>query len=154
MVPIKRKIFLLIFFIFLIFFLIFIFFNFANKKKAEKFSRAQVKNVFINLEIADSELEQYRGLSYRKELEPSAGMLFLFPDKQKRSFVMRDMNFNLDIVFIDENRIVDIYKNLPFSEDEQKILYTSSVPVDKVLELPGNFCEENNIFVSDLINFF
>jgi len=154
MISKKRKVFLSIFFIFLIFFLFFIFFNFISKKKQETFSKAQVKNVTINLEMADTEAERYLGLSHRTELASSSGMLFLFPYKGIYSFVMRDMNFSLDIVFIDENEIVDIYKNLPFDSESQKIIYSPSRPVDKVLELPGNFCEENNILVFDHINFF
>ncbi len=150
---VKRKIFfILLFLLFAI--IIFIILNFISKKEKEVFSQARIKGVVIDLEIADSNYERYRGLSHRSGLAPYSGMLFLFPDKQKRSFVMRDMNFSLDIVFIDENRITDIYQNLPFAKDQQEILYSSSVPVDKVLELPGNFCEENNISISDLVEFF
>ena len=80
-------------------------------------------------------------------------MLFLFPDKDIRSFIMRDMNFSLDLVFIDENEIVDIYKNLSFDEKDREVLYKSSRPVDKVLEVNGNFCDKNKIEVGDLITF-
>lgn len=146
----NKKIILLI----LILFLLIIFFIFKNKKEKYNFTTALVDNVEINLEIADDKAEHYLGLSFRESLHESSGMLFLFPQKEIRSFVMRDMKFPLDLVFIEENKIIDIYSNLPFAEADSKILYKSSLPVDKVLELNAGFCQQHNISVGDEINFF
>lgn len=148
----KNKLVILIF-IFIIFLIIFFLF-FKNKKEQKIISLAVINNTKINLEIANTSAEHYLGLSFRKGLLKDSGMLFIFTKKEIRSFVMRDMNFSLDIVFIDGNEIVDIYKNLPFDTKSQNILYTSSSEVDKVLELPGNFCQENNISIADKISFF
>lgn len=140
--------------VFLIFFLLIIFFILKNKREENNFSFALVDNVKINLEIADNDEERYLGLSFRQSIPEYSGMLFLFPEKGIRSFVMRDMNFPLDIVFIEENKIIDIYSNLPFDVDSSKVLYNSSLPVDKVLELNGGFCQQHNISVGDEIKFF
>ncbi|MDP2944440.1 MAG: DUF192 domain-containing protein, partial [bacterium] len=55
----------------------------------------------IKVEIASTLKQQYRGLSGRKSICADCGMLFNFSDSGVRSFVMRDMEFPLDIIFIE-----------------------------------------------------
>jgi len=56
-------------------------------------------------------------------------------------------------LFINENEIVGIYKNLPFDQKNQEKIYNSPVPVDKVLELRGGFCDLHKISVGDFLSF-
>jgi len=44
-----------------------------------------------------------QGLSGRKSLASGTGMLFIFPDIRQRSMWMPDMNFPLDVVWLDEH---------------------------------------------------
>lgn len=148
----SKKIFL--FFIFLL--LLFLFFSFLIFESVDKTElrdgdllKAKIGEKEIEVELALSPAKQYLGLSHREGLPKDQGMLFLFSKKSVKSFVMRDMRFDLDIVFIDENKIVDIYQNLPCDKDKQEILYSSSVAVDKVLELNAGFCEEYKIKIGD-----
>lgn len=144
-------------FYFVIIFIFFVFFFYFLKNRAVDKNIKKIifikNNVVVNVELATSPENYYLGLSNRKFLKQDWGMLFLFPNKEKRFFVMRDMNFSLDIVFIDENTIIDIYKNLPFAKKEQNILYNSSIAVDKVLELNGGFCDDHNVEVGDELKF-
>lgn len=156
---IKNKKFFLIFFCFLFLltsFFVFLFFLISEFRSVDKITfndgsivSSKIKNKEINVELAVSFDKQYLGLSHRESIPNDFGMLFLFPEKDIRSFVMRDMKFNLDIVFIDENEIVEIYKNLSFDQFSQNIYYKSVVPVDKVLELRGGFCDEYKISIGD-----
>jgi uncharacterized membrane protein (UPF0127 family) len=99
----------------------------------------------ILAEVVSDPRRQYLGLSNRNYLCPNCGMLFVFSDWQTREFVMRDMKFSLDIIFIANDRIVNIAEKLP-PEGRQTInIYKSIVPVDKVLELPGGYCEKYGI---------
>lgn len=154
----KNLIFFCLFFLFILFFCFFAFL-FLESKSVDKIDFndgdvvvSKIKNKEINVELAVSPEKKYLGLSHRENIPDDFGMLFLFFDKEIRTFVMRDMKFNLDIVFIDENEIVKIYKNLSFEEFSQNIIYKSSTPVDKVLELKGGFCDQNKISVGD--NFY
>src|SRR3989344_9082121 len=64
----------------------------------------------INLlvEVADSEVERAQGLSGRKVLAEQTGILFVFPTAEQHAFWMKDMNFALDIIWLDKNwKIVD-----------------------------------------------
>lgn len=143
-----NKIFFSVFIVIL--FLIIIFFAF-KKKNVDNFAKIKINEVELSVELAQSSVEHYLGLSNRESLEGVSGMLFLFSNKQTRSFVMRDMLMSLDIVFIDENTIIDVYKNLPFDLKSQKILYQSSSPVDKVLELESGLFDYYGFQVGDKI---
>ena len=127
--------------------IIFLFLFLENKKEEKYFLK--INSIQIELEIARTPQQHYQGLSFRESLDDNSGMIFLFPDKEIRKFVMRDMLMSIDIIFIDDNEIVDIHKNLPFDLESQEIIYSSSVPVDKVLELKAGFSDQYNLSVGD-----
>jgi uncharacterized membrane protein (UPF0127 family) len=54
----------------------------------------------LDVRVADSRKERVRGLSDADSLATGSGMLFVHPDAGNHSYVMRDMAFPLDIVFI------------------------------------------------------
>jgi uncharacterized protein len=113
-----------------------------------------INNTRINLSIADTPTKEIQGLSGQKSLEKDAGMLFVFKEKQVRNFWMKNMNFPLDIVWIDSDKIVKISADLPAESEHPKNLYSSDIPVDRVLELNAGFCENNKIKVSDSLQYF
>lgn len=89
----------------------------------------------VILEIVKTPGDLYKGLSGRETLCDDCGMLFVFPDHDQRSFVMRDMNFPLDIIFLDSGRIIKIYRNVPPEGSLPQARYDSISPSDRVLEL-------------------
>lgn len=105
----------------------------------------------IKVEIADTPELQYNGLSNRESLCADCGMLFEFKDKQIKTFVMREMKFPLDIIWIDGNIIIGIDKNLSPEGADYKNLYPGPAPVDYVLEVNAGFADENNIKTGDKI---
>ncbi|MEK7227287.1 MAG: DUF192 domain-containing protein [Patescibacteria group bacterium] len=66
----------------------------------------QIGEKTIIVEIADTEVEREMGLSGRETLADGAGMLFIFGTPGKYGFWMKDMNFPIDIVWVDESFIV------------------------------------------------
>ncbi|MCX6797644.1 MAG: DUF192 domain-containing protein [Candidatus Falkowbacteria bacterium] len=111
----------------------------------------QINEQAISVELADTNASRYRGLSGRNNLEADYGMLFSFPTKETQSFVMRDMKFPLDIVFIADSQIVEIVAAAqPEGSDPTKI-YTSSQPIDYALELTGGYAARNNFKVGDKV---
>lgn len=117
----------------------------------EKF--VTINNIKIKVEIADTAETRYQGLSNREELCNDCGMLFIFSGKQIRTFVMRDMNFPLDMIWIDDNKIVKINKNAIPEGSNSVMRYSSDVLVNYVLEINGGFCDGNGIEVGDSIEF-
>ncbi|MEI6529002.1 MAG: DUF192 domain-containing protein [Candidatus Falkowbacteria bacterium] len=149
----KRYFIILLVLIVFIFIVIYSTFRVTNKNINTKYS-VRINNIKIAIEVASSPLQQYLGLSNRESLCPNCGMLFIFKDKEEQIFVMRDMKFPLDIVFIDDNKIINIENNLVPEGDKPKMLYKSLTPSNRVLELPGGFCEQNKIKAGDAVNIF
>ncbi|MCK5061180.1 DUF192 domain-containing protein [Candidatus Parcubacteria bacterium] len=114
----------------------------------------KINNTVIAVELAVDPAEQWQGLSDRKNLGPNNGMLFVFPDYQKRTFVMRRMHFPLDIIWIKDDKIVGIAKNLPSENENPDKLYSSPLPINYVLEVNGGFCDVFNIKVGDTVEFY
>jgi hypothetical protein len=75
----------------------------------------------MRLEVADTDASRMHGLSGRESLEPNAGMLFVFGHRGIYPFWMKGMKFPLDIVWIDDGKVVDVetleppspYLNIP-----------------------------------------
>jgi len=109
----------------------------------------QLGNQLIRVEIASQPADWYQGLSDRSDLCADCGLLFNFSDREVREFVMRRMNFPLDIVFVDQQRVVKIAANLPPEGQEPEQIYSSDQPVDQVLEIPANYCLQHDIKVGD-----
>ena len=107
----------------------------------------------IKVEIADEFLEVKQGLSDREKLADKKGMLFVFEDKNERIFWMKNMHFPLDIIWIEDEKIVGIEKNLPPEGENPKKQYYSKIPVNYVLEVNAGFTDKNNIKVGDKVIF-
>lgn len=105
----------------------------------------------LDIEIAETDYETQTGLMYRKSMETTQGMLFIFPDVAMHSFYMKNTEFPLDIIFIDENlKIASIQKNAqPYNE----IGLSSKVPVKYVLEVNGGLSDAWSLEIGDRISF-
>lgn len=87
------------------------------------------------VELALDPAQQHQGLSDRDSLDANKGMLFIFTPAADETFVMRKMNFPLDIIFINNHRVVNLYHDLPPEGKNPENSYHSGVPVDAVLEI-------------------
>src|SRR3989344_8005153 len=65
-----------------------------------------LKGEKIVVEVADTVAKQIQGLSGRASMKNNEGMLFVFKEEAIQSFWMKDMQFSLDILWIDENKII------------------------------------------------
>jgi len=120
-----------------------------------RFAAVEIGGYRIKAEIALSPEEHYRGLSGREALCAECGLLFVFPDSQERAFVMRGMNFPLDIIFINNGRITRILPDLSPAEpgvDELSLTeYRSGGPADRVLEVGAGFAARGGLAVGDSV---
>lgn len=111
--------------------------------------KVKIAKTLVNVEIADKPDLWYKGLSNHNPICSKCGMLFIFPDKAERTFVMREMRFPLDIIWIDEDKVVKIDKNLPPEGSFPENNYASLAPVNYVLEVNAGLTEKENIKVGD-----
>jgi hypothetical protein len=109
----------------------------------------QINQQTIKAEVVRTPSQLYQGLSKRTSLCSDCGMLFVFSDFDERTFVMREMLFPLDIIFIAKGKVVKIYENLAPEGDKPQNLYNSEVPADQVLEINAGQAEAWGIKVGD-----
>lgn len=149
---------IVIFGIILLIFVVIVFFQVNNKSINNLFNKTTTSTVTINsaiykIELAKTQKEKTEGLSGRVGLAKDAGMLFIFDKPSYYSFWMRGMKFPLDIIFILNDKVVAIYKNLPpaSANDENPPQYGSNAVSDNVLEINAGEATKNNIKVGDAV---
>ena len=88
----------------------------------------------IPVEVADTLKKSSLGLGKRNSLKKSWGMRFVFEKRKLHRFWMKDMQFPLDIIWLDNHRIVHIIHNAkPVNSRDEPEIMTSPVPVNFVL---------------------
>ncbi len=112
----------------------------------------------LSVEIVDTDESRKLGLSNRATLLEGKGMLFDFTntDTTLPSFWMKDMNFDLDIIWINQNKIIGITTNVPAPKNKNisETLLPSYPPpsaITHVLEVPSGWSKKNNIKTGDEI---
>jgi uncharacterized protein len=114
----------------------------------------KVADKTYNLEIADTPEEHQKGLSGRKSLPENRGMLFTFDKPDYHSFWMKDMEFPIDIIFVNGEKVVTVYGNVPppASPSEELLLYQSDAPANRVIELNAGEAKKDNIKKGDTLD--
>jgi hypothetical protein len=110
----------------------------------------------VRIEIADDELSRQRGLSGRSGLTDEQGMLFIMEGSARHSFWMKDMQFAIDIVWIEDGVVVDLtYDVRPQHniEDENLLIYRPSSNADLVLELRAGWAQKYGLKTGDKVEF-
>lgn len=113
-----------------------------------------ISNIKVNALIADSSEKRQKGLGGKSSLSQTGGMLFIFDQKDiQPSFWMKDMLIPIDIIWINDGKIIQIDKNIPASAKESKDsdlkLYFPNESIDFVLEVNAGFSDKNKIKVGD-----
>ena len=106
------------------------------------------------IQVAKIPPHQIKGLGGRETLEPYDGMLFVYPLRGLHGIVMRDMQFPIDIVWIDGNTIIDIAPNVPIepgATEEELHPYRPRVEATAVLELSAGWVEEHGVKIGDVV---
>jgi uncharacterized membrane protein (UPF0127 family) len=109
------------------------------------------KVVRVKVEVASKPAERSLGLMYRRSLEKDKGMLFIFHEEKKQTFVMVNTYIPLDIIFISrDKRIVGWSENTkPLSKEK----YSIEKPSKYVLEVNAFFCRDHGITVGSKVSF-
>ncbi len=98
-----------------------------------------------------------RGLSGVPSLEWDEGMLFIFPARGQYQFWMKDMIMPIDIIWLRDNLVADITRQVPAPTDLQHQdnlpLYSSREPIDTVLEVRSGFADRYSVKIGDSVSF-
>jgi hypothetical protein len=101
-----------------------------------KYSYVEINGEKITVEIAETENEKIAGLSKKNKLGDNQGMLF-----------------SIDIIWIKDEKVVGIEKNILPEFENKPTIYKSPIPINYVLEVNAGFCDKKNIKEGDHLNF-
>lgn len=105
----------------------------------------------LNVLVAKTLYQRHKGLGGRGKLAPYDGMIFLFDLPGRYAFVMRDMKFPIDIIWLRNGEVVDIAPNAqPENKLENELTrYYPRVEADLVLEVPAGWSARVGVKIGD-----
>lgn len=108
----------------------------------------------VTAAIAQESADRMQGLSDATTLPENGGMLFVFDSPADRTFVMREMDFGIDIVFADANReITEIHHAPAPGPDEDGSQQRYGGHGQYVLEVGYEWTVDHGVDVGDLLKF-
>ena len=111
-----------------------------------------IKDTVIAGYVADTDASRVQGLSGKYFLPSNTSMLFVFDKPDIYGIWMKDMNFPLDIVWLDKNKVV-VHSLSRVDPSTYPHVFYPSKPASYVLELRAGFLEEKGVKTGDLIYF-
>lgn len=113
----------------------------GNKKDVQTLS---IGSHTFAVTIADTERERAQGLSNNTTLGDNEGMYFLFSTPDTYTFWMKDMQYDLDFIYVKNNRVVYTISNIPSpAHNNNKIaIVDSPVAFDGVVEVRSGFIQK------------
>jgi uncharacterized membrane protein (UPF0127 family) len=109
------------------------------------------------VEVAIDPAIQKKGLSGRDSLAENAGVIFVYPSKSILAFWMVDTKFNIDLLWINDDKIVGLERNMLVpvagTEDKDLLIYRSPEAVDRVLEINSGLVDKYGIKVGDKLEY-
>lgn len=119
--------------------------------------RVTVGSATTSAEVAQSDAKKRLGLGMREKLDAGTGMLFAFnnpgPCPNSCSFWNKDMLFPIDIVWIRDGTVVDLYGHLPAYAKQKDFTIMTKAQVNFILEVPDGFIKTNNIKIGDTVTY-
>lgn len=109
------------------------------------------------VEVATDLAVQKKGLSGRDSLGANQGMIFSYPSKSVLVFWMKDMNFNIDLLWVNDDKIVGLERNMlkpvTGTEDKDLLNYRSPEAVNRVLEINSGLIDRYGIKIGDKLDY-
>jgi len=107
----------------------------------------------VAVEVVAKQADLERGLMFRTGLGQDKGMFFIFAVDDKQQFWMKNMHFNLDILWISvDDRIVYIGRDIPACTSDPCPVYTPDKPARYVLELNSGYTASHHWKVGDKLD--
>ena len=125
-------------------------FYFQWQAQAQQPSQICFKDHCLMVEVAADDASRVRGLQGRSSFANGAGMLFIFPQPDVYTFWMKDTLIPLDIIWLDDNRmVVDLKAQVPPCQENPCPVYTPSGNALYVLEINAGLAQTYGIRVAD-----
>ena len=120
------------------------------------FQPSQAKTVIgglsYQLEVVETPTARQIGLSARDFLPADHGMLFVFDDTSYHGIWMKDMNFAIDIIWLDANGVVVDLATQVAPESYPRV-WRAQEASKFVIELNAGEVERANLMIGEIVNF-
>ena len=104
----------------------------------------------IEVEVADTKASRELGLSGRPSMGDDEGLLFVFDKPGKYGFWMKDMNFPLDLIWINQNGlVVDVERKL--TPDSYPATFINEIDASYVLEINAGLAEKFGLYIGSKV---
>ena len=129
--------------------LLFLYWN-SNKKNT---IQTYINNELFTLELADTPTERSMGLSHRASLPDNTGMWFVFEAPGRPGFWMKDMQFDLDFLWLNNTIIEEVTINVPAPKNAhgEIVKLVPSKPITSAIEVKAGTVERLDIRLSNHI---
>ncbi|MGD0282457.1 MAG: DUF192 domain-containing protein [Dissulfurispiraceae bacterium] len=126
----------------------------ARRTRQQLQSLGTIRYPTFTIELAITQEQHYRGLSYRPFIPVGHGMLFIYSEPQILTFCMRHCFISLDIAFIGSDmRIVGLATMLVETYGQETLKYSSPVPAQYALELNAGELLNCGVLEGDIVVF-
>lgn len=122
----------------------------------DEFRGYEIRRIIIsgneyNVFIADTPELRSRGLSEKTGLPTGFGMEFVFETPGSYGFWMKDMKFPLDIIWVRDSLIVDVWENAQPPTGAYIPSYSPKGDADRVYEFGAGFVKERELMIGDQV---
>jgi len=113
---------------------------------SKKSTKVIIGNQTFRVMVAKTDKEKQIGLSNKKQIAKDQGMLFIFDNSDLYSFWMKNMEFPIDIIYINGNKVTTVISNAKVpSSNTNLMIYQPEDKSDKVLEISAGLSNKYNI---------
>lgn len=106
----------------------------------------------LEAEVADTPASRELGLSGRKQMGDDEGVLFVFEGPGRYGFWMKDMQFPLDIIWINQNGIVvNIERGATPESYREKKTFINQSEASYVLEINAGLAEKFGLYLGSKV---
>jgi len=112
--------------------------NFYFSTPNKEFINYSIDNVKYKLLVADEQNEWEKGLMFykdKKELKGADGMIFIFPDQDYRTFWNNNTYLDLEIYWLDDNKVVGKSFLPSILKSKEIVTVNSGEEVNRVIEI-------------------
>jgi uncharacterized membrane protein (UPF0127 family) len=106
----------------------------------------------VDVEVADTDEEREQGLSGTESLANGSGMLFVHDRQGTYTYIMPDMNYPLDMIFVGADKQVTAIRHAPAPRPNESGADIRRTGTGKwVLEVPRGYANATGISVGDRV---
>ena len=118
-----------------------------------EFVEASIGDSEITLEVVRSDEDKAQGLSGKPYIDDDYGMLFTYSRTGKRSFWMNEMNFPIDIIWVENGEVVGLSQNVEVYDEGEVNRVEADVYSDQVIEVAAGYCGRHGVEVGDEVGY-